>query len=116
LFLRKSMAPKSPVRDAPGRHLKRVCRAADNPTALDKRQAKRDIAFGTMGLIWGGFIVVSGIFGAISTDPSASSAYNAGRLSGVVFGALFAAAGYYYRRRGYQTRQRLKENDRGRPR
>jgi membrane associated rhomboid family serine protease len=73
---------------------------------MDERQAKRDIAFGTIGLIWGSLMVVFGISPGV---PSASSAYNAGDLGGVVFGVLLATAGFYYRRRGHQTRRNLQE-------
>jgi hypothetical protein len=75
---------------------------------MDERQAKRDIAFGTLGFIWGSLIVVFGIFNP--GVPSASSAYDAGQFAGIVFGVLFAVAGFYYRRRGYQTRRRLQED------
>jgi hypothetical protein len=75
---------------------------------MDERQAKRDIAFGTIGLIWGSLVVVFGFFRSV--DPSPSTAYDAGELGAVIFGVLFAAAGFYYRRRGYQTRRRLQED------
>jgi hypothetical protein len=75
---------------------------------MDERQAKRDIAFGTLGFIWGSLIVVFGIFNP--GVPSASSAYDTGQFAGIVFGVLFAVAGFYYRRRGYRTRRRLQED------
>jgi hypothetical protein len=77
---------------------------------MDERQAKRDIVFGTIGLIWGSLVVVSGIFRSV--DASASTAYNAGQVGAVIFGVLFAVAGAYYRRRGHQTRRKLQEDRR----
>jgi hypothetical protein len=59
---------------------------------MDERQAKRDIAFGTLGFIWGSLIVVFGIFNP--GVPSASSAYDTGQFAGIVFGVLFAVAGF----------------------
>ncbi|MGH2789004.1 MAG: hypothetical protein ACRDJV_14040 [Actinomycetota bacterium] len=78
---------------------------------MDERQAKRDIVFGTIGLIWGSLIVISGIFKSV--DASASTAYNAGQVGAVIFGALFALAGFYYRRRGHETRRKLRERPQG---
>jgi hypothetical protein len=74
---------------------------------MDERQAKRDIAFGTIGLIWGSLIIISGFFKSV--DASASTAYNAGQVAAIIFGVLFAVAGFYYRRRGYEARRKLRE-------
>jgi hypothetical protein len=57
----------------------------------------RNKIFGAVGVLWGGAILVSAFLRA---SPEGSSAYAAGQMTGVVFGALLFVVGGYYLLRG----------------
>lgn len=53
----------------------------------------RNKIFGTLGVIWGGAILVSAF---MRGGPDGSGAYAAGQTGGIVFGAVLLIAGAYY--------------------
>jgi hypothetical protein len=53
----------------------------------------RNKIFGTLGVIWGGAILVSAF---MRGGPEGSGAYAAGQIGGIVFGAVLLIAGVYY--------------------
>lgn len=52
--------------------------------------------FGWVGIVWGGLILLSWLFGSTS---SGNDAYEAGQSAGAVFGILMFGAGIYYVRK-----------------
>jgi hypothetical protein len=52
----------------------------------------RDRVFGTIGILWGGAIVV---FMVLRGGPQGRGAYGGGELAGLVVGALMLIAGLY---------------------
>ena len=50
----------------------------------------RNVILGTIGVLWGGAIVVSNLVRGV---PSASGSYGAGALAGFLFGLGLVAAG-----------------------
>ncbi len=62
----------------------------------------RNKIFGWIGIVWGGLIVLSSLFGATS---SGSEAYEAGQSSGAIFGVLLLCAGIYYVRKKNRAEQ-----------
>jgi hypothetical protein len=53
----------------------------------------RNKIFGTIGVIWGGAILVSAL---MRGGPEGSGPYAAGQTGGIVFGALLVVVGAYY--------------------
>jgi len=49
--------------------------------------------FGTIGVVWGGAVVLSGFFRERAVD---NAAYAAGQSVGFILGGLFFAVGLYY--------------------
>lgn len=49
--------------------------------------------FGAIGALWGGAIVVNGLFGK---PLQGSDAYQTGQIIGIVLGGIMCAAGIYY--------------------
>jgi hypothetical protein len=54
----------------------------------------RNKIFGTIGIIWGGGIVLSWLFSPGSSGGS--EAYQAGQSGAVIFGVIMLALGIYY--------------------
>ena len=81
-------------------------RSDDDANGMSERQAKRDIVFGTIGLVWGSVIVINSL---MNLDWSPAGAYEMGGLFALLFGVLFAVAGFAYKRRGRQTLRKLRE-------
>lgn len=53
----------------------------------------RNKVFGAIGMVWGGLILLSRLLG--SSGDEGSAAYQAGSLTGLVFGGLIFLAGLY---------------------
>ena len=53
----------------------------------------RNKILGGIGIIWGGLIVLNGLFG---TTVQGSEAYKSGQSAGFVFGAIMLIVGAYY--------------------
>ena len=62
----------------------------------------RNRIFGTIGLIWGGAILVRAF---LHGGPEGSGAYAAGQTAGLVFGGLLVVVGGYYLVRGAGKKQ-----------
>lgn len=60
----------------------------------------RNIIFGSIGVLWGGAVILYSLLG--DKSPS-GGAYGAGQMAGSVFGFLFFAVGLYYLVQGIRT-------------
>lgn len=56
----------------------------------------RNCVLGLVGVVWGGAVVVSGLFRTLADN----AAYAAGQLTGFVLGGLLFAVGLYYAIKG----------------
>jgi len=56
----------------------------------------RNRIFGIIGTVWGGAVVISGLFRVLSDN----SAYAAGQIGGFILGGLLFCAGLYYAIKG----------------
>lgn len=56
-------------------------------------ESMRNRIFGAIGALWGGAILLYGLWGQLSQG---SEAYQAGQTTGLVFGGLMFLVGIYY--------------------
>jgi hypothetical protein len=62
----------------------------------------RNMISGTIGILWGGALILARIFGG---PPAGSASYQSGSWIGTAIGVAMLAAGIYYVRKGLLARK-----------